>query len=552
MRYHSWTLLGLAASLNVACVVSDKDSDDDDTAGVAAGATANADGTFTNPDGTVVNADGTAVNPGVAGPGAPGSVPPAATNPDGTVTPPPVTTDGVTPIAPPGDGEIPPGPRCIQELTTIAQGTSPLIDDIEDGDGITLSSDGRGGEWIEDNDGTGTATLSFEAAAGLGAAPGSTTAIRYQGNGFTEWGAQLILRPAVCYNAAAYDGISFYIKANDAATATKSLKFSVATPPTQEVDAGGDCIEPPPAAEGAPPVEGCYDHFALQNLITLQPDWNRVSIPWAELKQAGWGRKAPAGFTPQSQVLLFSFTLLDGDNGAGAFDFSIDDPSLAVEESLGCSDIVSEQQFNAWFPNRNPFYTYNAMVAAAKTFSRFCADGDDAARKREAAAFFAHVHLESNGLGAVNEFGCPGEGKCSNDYCNQGTPEQNAEYPCAAGQNYFGRGPLQLSHNYIYGPAGEALGLPLLSNPGLLGSDPVAAFRGALWFWHETVIHAALESPHRAIVGGKGFGRTIDIINGALECRGGPNPASPLTRIANFQRFASDLGVDPGGNLNCL
>lgn len=34
-----------------------------------------------------------------------------------------------------------------------------------------------------------------------------------------------------------------------------------------------------------------------------------------------------------------------------------------------------------------------------------------------------------------------------------------------------------------YGPCGEALGLDLLNQPELVSSDPVVAFRTALWFW---------------------------------------------------------------------
>ncbi len=39
---------------------------------------------------------------------------------------------------------------------------------------------------------------------------------------------------------------------------------------------------------------------------------------------------------------------------------------------------------------------------------------------------------------------------------------------------------MQLSWNYNYGQCGAALGLPLLSNPGLVASDPVTAFKTAL------------------------------------------------------------------------
>lgn len=37
--------------------------------------------------------------------------------------------------------------------------------------------------------------------------------------------------------------------------------------------------------------------------------------------------------------------------------------------------------------------------------------------------------------------------------------------------------------SYNYGPAGQALGFEGLNNPELVATDPVIAFKTALWFW---------------------------------------------------------------------
>jgi hypothetical protein len=57
-------------------------------------------------------------------------------------------------------------------------------------------------------------------------------------------------------------------------------------------------------------------------------------------------------------------------------------------------------------------------------------------------------------------------------------------------------------------------------------------------------------TPHDAMVNGRGFGETIRSINGSLECNGG-NPAQVQSRVDAYNRFASILGVSPGGNLYC-
>ncbi|MEU3403230.1 glycoside hydrolase family 19 protein [Streptomyces sp. NPDC006670] len=203
--------------------------------------------------------------------------------------------------------------------------------------------------------------------------------------------------------------------------------------------------------------------------------------------------------------------------------------------------VVSEAQFNRMFPNRNPFYTYNGLVAALSAYPAFANTGDDTVKRREAAAFLANVSHETGGLVYVVEQNTANYPH----YCDASQP-----YGCPAGQAaYYGRGPIQLSWNFNYKAAGDALGINLLANPYLVEQDPAVAMKTALWYWN-TQNGPGTMTAHAAMVNGAGFGETIRSINGALECNGG-NPAQVQSRVDKYQAFTSLLGVTPGANLSC-
>ncbi|MGD9485251.1 glycoside hydrolase family 19 protein [Streptomyces sp. TRM70308] len=203
--------------------------------------------------------------------------------------------------------------------------------------------------------------------------------------------------------------------------------------------------------------------------------------------------------------------------------------------------LVSEAQFQQMFPNRNPFYTYQGLTAALSAYPGFANTGDETTRKREAAAFLANVSHETGGLVHIveqNEANYP-------HYCDASQP-----YGCPAGQAaYYGRGPIQLSWNFNYKAAGDALGLDLLNNPHLVQNDSAVAWKTALWYWNTQSGPGAMTG-HQAMVNGHGFGETIRSINGALECDG-RNPRQVQSRIDNYQRFTQLLGTTPGSNLSC-
>ena len=103
------------------------------------------------------------------------------------------------------------------------------------------------------------------------------------------------------------------------------------------------------------------------------------------------------------------------------------------------------------------------------------------------------------------------------------TIENNTQYTCNPHKGYYGRGPIQLSWNFNYGPAGERIGFDGLNNPEIVATDPVISFRTALWYWMNFV---------QPVIG-QGFGATIRAINGYLECDGG-NSAQVQSRVRYY------------------
>ena len=201
--------------------------------------------------------------------------------------------------------------------------------------------------------------------------------------------------------------------------------------------------------------------------------------------------------------------------------------------------MVSNETYTALFPNRNALYTYDGLIAAAQRYPSFCNDGTPDQCKREAAAFLANISHETGQLVYVDEQNNP------NCYCD---PSFTA-YACAAGKTYHGRGPMQLSWNYNYGACGNAIGKDLLNYPELVSTDSVITFLTALWFWMTP--QAPKPSCHDAIRN-SGFGLTINIINGGLECGPqAPRPDQAQDRIKLYQNYAGLLGVAPGANLSC-
>ncbi|MFJ3161781.1 glycoside hydrolase family 19 protein [Streptomyces kanasensis] len=223
-----------------------------------------------------------------------------------------------------------------------------------------------------------------------------------------------------------------------------------------------------------------------------------------------------------------------GACGSGAPDPGPTDPAPS-------GFVVSEAQFNQMFPNRNSFYTYSGLKAALGAYPAFATTGGATVSRQEAAAFLANVSHETGGLVHIVEQNTANYPH----YCDRNQP-----YGCPAGQAaYYGRGPIQLSWNFNYKAAGDALGIDLLNNPHRVERESAVAWKTALWYWN-TQNGPGTMTGHNAMVTGAGFGQTIRSINGALECDG-RNPAQVQSRVGKYQQFTQILGVAPGANLYC-
>ncbi|XP_041015815.1 endochitinase-like [Juglans microcarpa x Juglans regia] len=233
------------------------------------------------------------------------------------------------------------------------------------------------------------------------------------------------------------------------------------------------------------------------------------------------------------------------------------------------SSIISSSLFDQLLKYRNDgrcksngFYTYNAFIAAARSFNGFGTTGDVNTRKREIAAFLGQTSHETTGGWPSAPDGPYAWGYCFITEINKAaycTP--SAAWPCAPGKQYYGRGPIQLTHNYNYGPAGNAIGSNLINNPDLVATDPTISFKTAIWFWmtaqgnkpssHDVIIGKwAPSAADRSAGRVPGYGVITNIINGGIECGRGSD-SRVADRIGFYKRYCDVFGVSYGDNLDC-
>ncbi|KAK1295607.1 Endochitinase 1 [Acorus calamus] len=241
-----------------------------------------------------------------------------------------------------------------------------------------------------------------------------------------------------------------------------------------------------------------------------------------------------------------------GDDGGGGVGSHIT-RSLFEEMLKHRNDVVC--------PARG-FYTYDDFVTSANSFDGFATTGDEDTRKREIAAFLAQTSHQTTGGREGAADGTSAWGYCfkeevkHTDNCQLGV-----EYQCPPGQQYYGRGPMQISYNYNYGRAGKYLGIDLLNNPGLVATNGTISFDTAFWFWMTP--QSPKPSCHDIMTGNwkpskvdvvarrlPGLGLTTNIINGGRECGHGAD-ARVEDRIGFYKRYCDLLGVSYGENLDC-
>ena len=225
-------------------------------------------------------------------------------------------------------------------------------------------------------------------------------------------------------------------------------------------------------------------------------------------------------------------------------------------------------------PDYNAPHNLTVPLVKEKVFYKnFLSEGTLTTRKRELAAFLANISHETTGgpaVGNTYEWGLffreEGENTAEppNTYVSP-----NTEYPPVDGKSYHGRGPIQLSYNYNYGPASEHIFGDkniLLSNPELVSTDAAIAFMTAIWFWMTPQFPKP--SAHDVIVGNwtptaadtegnriAGLGMTINIINGGVECGFNTFEEKPQVkdRINYYKRYTDilEISTDVDGSDDC-
>ncbi len=261
------------------------------------------------------------------------------------------------------------------------------------------------------------------------------------------------------------------------------------------------------------------------------------------------------------------------DSTTDTTESTTEDTTTGVDDCQ-VSDVLSQADWDEMFLHKDDpacsgsIYTYQGLVDAAADYPLFACEGALEVRTREVAAFLAQISHEPTGgwpqapdgpyawgLCFIEEVGC------ENNACPQYCDANNQQHPCAPGKTYHGRGAMQLSWNYNYGQAGDALGVDLLANPEQVASDSELAIQTALWFWmteqqpkpsaHDVMVGSWAPTDQDEQLGRvPGFGMTTNIINGGLEC-GMPTTPAVEDRVGFFGRYTELLSVSPGENLYC-
>ena len=195
-----------------------------------------------------------------------------------------------------------PPPRVL-ECSLAASGTSPTLDDFNDGDLVLRSLEQRVGSWYSFTDETaGCAKLSVEK---VDASP----ALHFAGGGFSKWGAGFgvalawsLAQSGLCtYDVSAYSGVRFRARGN------AGVRLNVPSRESAFQSAGGGC----------PDSEGCFDQQGRN--FTLSAEFQEFEIPFCSLTQAGFG--SPLGPLDRTQTTNLNFLV----QTKGNFDVWLDD-----------------------------------------------------------------------------------------------------------------------------------------------------------------------------------------------------------------------------------
>lgn len=262
--------------------------------------------------------------------------------------------------------------------------------------------------------------------------------------------------------------------------------------------------------------------------------------------------------------------------------------SLSSSEPVGNLTIDSILRADDWavlFPRRYglgrdgckgtevDFFTYQSFIEAAKKFPRFAGEGSNDRRKRELAAFLANISHETTGGGGDGTW-CGGFDKLTSSCLKYGLCYREEvgcedQISCSGygiatnGTTYHGRGPMQLSYTYNYCHAADSLGYDLCNDPSILIKNATASFESAIWFWmteqapkpscHDIMVYDedGAIGPQADPTRPTGFGLTVNVINGGVECGSGTMGNTLKDRQGFYKRYLLYFGLDTSGVTNC-
>lgn len=189
------------------------------------------------------------------------------------------------------------------------------------------------------------------------------------------------------------------------------------------------------------------------------------------------------------------------------------------------------------------------VVTSTVNFSEFLNSGNQANDKKELSGFLANISHETTGGGAVESTKTYGLYYKEEVGCSAGCAGYTAadtSFPAVAGKFYHGRGPIQLSWNYNYGPASFVIygdKNVLLNAPETVLANGKNAFMTAILFWNLPA--GSKPSCHQVIHTNRGFAKTINVINGGLECGEANSSHDPQVadRIGFYKRYMNVFGL---------
>jgi hypothetical protein len=174
-----------------------------------------------------------------------------------------------------GSGGAVPPPGCRNAPSP----NEDVVDDMNDGDSFILFTNGRAGAWTTYHDvqtpngkifPDGLLSMSYTTDVCHG------YAARVVGGPYTLF-AGFSAGVGGPYNASGYTGLSFWAMSSTATT------LRVAFPDIDTDPAGARC-------DPSGGSTGCYDHWGTY--VTVSAGWTKIVVPFANLRQDGWGNLA--------------------------------------------------------------------------------------------------------------------------------------------------------------------------------------------------------------------------------------------------------------------